>query len=188
MYIKAPQGVIPPKLGQLCRLIKSIYGLKQESRQWFEKSTTFLHSQGFIHVPVDHTLLTKSIPTSFKTLLVYVDAIFLVGTSLNVFDDLKRALDNTFHIKCLGQLKFLFGLEVARSSKGITLCQRKCCSNLLNDSGLSGCKPPFTPLDASTCLHQDGSLNFTDVTVYIQYVGILIYLTTTRSNITFAIQ
>ncbi|XP_058755139.1 uncharacterized mitochondrial protein AtMg00810-like [Vicia villosa] len=131
--------------------------LKQASRQWFEKLTAFLHSQGFVPAHADHTLFTKSTSTSFTALLVYVDDIILAGTSLTVFDDLKNALDRTFHIKDLGQLKFFLGLEVARSSKGITLCQRKYCLELLRDSGLSGCKPASTPLDASIRLHQDNS-------------------------------
>ena len=78
-----------------------------------------------------------------------VDDIILVGNSLGVFADLKQALHHTFRIKDLGNLKFFLGLEVARSSKGITLCQRKYCLDLLQDANLTGCKPTSTPLDAS---------------------------------------
>lgn len=95
------------------RLLKSPYGLKQASRQWFEKLTAFLQAQGFIHAHADHRLFIKSTSTSFTTLPAYVDDIILAGTSLTVFDDLKRALDNTFEIEDLGQLKFFLGLEVA---------------------------------------------------------------------------
>jgi hypothetical protein len=51
-----------------------------------------------------------------------VDDIILDGTSLEVFDELKAALHKALCIKNLGQLKFLLGLEVARTSKGISLC------------------------------------------------------------------
>lgn len=59
---------------------------------------------------------------------------------------------------------------------------------LLQDSGLSGCKPISTPLDASTLLHQDSSSNFIDVTAYRRLVGRLIYLKTTRPDIAYATQ
>lgn len=79
--------------------------------------------------------------------LIYVNDIILAGTSLNAFTALKTALDEAFRIKDLGQLKFFLGLEVAHSSKGISLCQRKYFLELLSDSRLTGCKPASTSLD-----------------------------------------
>jgi len=84
---------------------------------------------------------------------VFVDDIILDGSSLEVFDELKDALNKAFCIKNLGQLKFFLGLEVALFSKGISLCQRKYCLELLKDAGLTGCKPSSTPLDHSTRLY-----------------------------------
>ncbi|XP_058723404.1 uncharacterized mitochondrial protein AtMg00810-like [Vicia villosa] len=186
--MKLPQGVLSSKVGQVCRLNKSLYGLKQASRQWFEKLTTFLQAQGFLHAHADHTLFTKTDSSSFTAILVYVDDIILTGTSLSMINFLKKSLDDTFHIKDLGQLKFFLGLEVARSSKGISLCQRKYCLELLHDAGLAGCKPVSTPLDASSRLHQDGGSIFSDVTAYRRLVGRLLYLTNTRPDIAFATQ
>lgn len=125
VYMRVPQGVSPPKSGQVCKLLKSLYGLKQARRQWFENLTQFLYAQGFVQATSNHTLFTKSTASSFTALLVYVDDIILVGTSLIVFDELKLSLHHSFKIKNIGQLQFFLGLEVARSSKGITLFQRK---------------------------------------------------------------
>jgi hypothetical protein len=119
---------------------------------------------------------------------VYVDDIILAGTSLTEFDALKLALHHTFKIKNLGQLKFFLRLEVARSSKGITLCQRKYCLELLEDAKLTNCKPASTPLDPATRLHQDGGSLHHDVFAYRRLVGRLLYLTTTRPDIAYAMQ
>jgi len=121
VYMKAPQGVTPPKSGQVCKLLKFLYGLKQAIRKWFEKLTHFLHAQGFTQATADHTLFTKITSTSYTALLVYVDDIILAGTCLKEFDSLKQSLNEAFRIKNLGELKFFLGLEVARSFKGISL-------------------------------------------------------------------
>jgi len=187
-YMRIHQGVISPKSGKVCKLKKSLYGLKRASRQLFEKITKFLFTQGFTEAASDHTLFIKSTSTSFTVILVYVDDIILASTSLDVFDDLKAALHNTFCIKNLGPLKFFLGLEVARTSKGISLCQRKYCLELLEDVGLTSCNPASTPLDPSMRLSQDGGPPYTDITAYRRLVGILLYLTTTRPDIAFATQ
>lgn len=98
VYLKVLQCVIPPKIGQVSRLTKSLYGLKHVSCQWFEKSNTFLHAQDVVQAHANHTLFTKTTPTSFTTLLIYMDDIILAGKSLSEFSDMKLALAKIFHI------------------------------------------------------------------------------------------
>jgi len=104
------------------------------------------------------------------------------------FHNIKSILHSTFKIKDLGQLKYFLGLEVAHSSKGISLCQRKYCIGLLTNTGQLASKPISTPSEPSCKLHQDTSAPYTDVASYRRLIGILIYLTNIRPYITFATQ
>jgi hypothetical protein len=159
------------KPNQVCKLVKSLYGLKQASRKWYEKLTSLLLAQGYKHASSNHSLFTKTSATTFTILLVYVDAIIIAGNSLSEFQTIKSTLHAAFKIKDLGQLKYFLGLEVAHSQQGISLCQRKYCLHLLADSGLTHSKPVSTPSDTSIKLHHDSSPLYTDVSAYRRLVG-----------------
>uniref|UniRef100_A0A2N9G1F0 Reverse transcriptase Ty1/copia-type domain-containing protein n=1 Tax=Fagus sylvatica TaxID=28930 RepID=A0A2N9G1F0_FAGSY len=132
---------------QVCKLQKSLYGLKQASRQWFAKFSSTIVKQGFIQSHSDYSLFTRTQGTSFIALLVYVDDILLASNDPQSVKVLKDSLDAEFKLKDLGNLKFFLGLEVARSSQGISLCQRKYALDILSDSGMLGSKPVTTPME-----------------------------------------
>ncbi|PNX92373.1 retrovirus-related Pol polyprotein from transposon TNT 1-94, partial [Trifolium pratense] len=187
VYMTPPPG-ITNNPSKVCKLVKSLYGLKQASRQWYAKLTSLLLSHGYKQAHSDHSLFTKHDGTHFTLLLVYVDDVILAGNYMAEFTYIKDILHTAFKIKDLGQLKYFLGLEVAHSSKGISLCQRKYCLDLLSDSGFLGAKPITTPSDASLRLHNDIGPIFEDVSAYRRLVGRLLYLTTTRPDITYVTQ
>ncbi|XP_057426111.1 uncharacterized mitochondrial protein AtMg00810-like [Lotus japonicus] len=124
----------------------------------------------------------------FTGLLVYVDDVILVGSSLLEFQMVKDSLHSAFGIKDLGVLKYFLGLEVAHSTSGISLCQRKYCLDLLQEIGTLGSKPVSTPLDPALKLTLDQGKPCEDVMGYRRLVGRLLYLTHTRPDISFATQ
>jgi hypothetical protein len=188
VYMMLPPGVTSSKPNQVCKLLKSLYGLKQASRKWYEKLTSILLQQNYTQASADHSLFIKKTDSSFTVLLVYVDDIILAGNSLVEFQHIKSILHSTFKIKDLGQLKYFLGLEVAHSKQGISLCQRKYCLDLLSDSNTISSKPVSTPSDASLKLHNDSSPPYEDIPSYRRLVGRLLYLNSTRPDITFITQ
>ena len=78
VYMELPQGVKPPKLGQVYRLQKSLYGLRQASKQWYKKLSNVLLASGYSQSQADHSLFTKGASSgSFTALLIYVDDMIL---------------------------------------------------------------------------------------------------------------
>jgi hypothetical protein len=145
LYMLIPPSIKTIKPNQVCKLQKSLYGLKQASRKWYERLTSTCLAQEYLQAASDHSLFVKKTSSSFTILLVYVDDIILAGNSISEFDHIKSVLDSLLKIKDLGQLKYFLGIEVAHSKLGISLCQRKYCLDLLADSGTVGSKPISTP-------------------------------------------
>ena len=107
--------------GKVCRLKRSLYGIKQASRQWNKEFTRFLVQQGFQQSNKDYSLFAKGNDQTFIALLVYVDAIIITGNDATCIDTLKHDLDRAFTIKDLGNLRYFLGTEVSRSSNGIAI-------------------------------------------------------------------
>jgi hypothetical protein len=187
VYMELPPG-FSSKSSQVCQLTKSLYGLKQASRQWFSKFSSTLLSLGFLQSKSDYSLFTRQIGTSFIVLLVYVDDIVLAGNNSADIASFIQLLNLKFKLKDLGDLKYFLGLEVARKSTGISVCQRKYALEILEDSGLLASKPVNFPMDSNLRLSKlEGDL-LDDPSVYRRLVGRLIYLTITRPDLAYSVQ
>jgi hypothetical protein len=92
VYMQVPDGVTPTKSGQVCKLLKSLYGLKQASRMWYVKITSLLISEDYKQSTTDYSLFTLTSGQDFTALLVYVDDIILAGTSINELTRIKTFL------------------------------------------------------------------------------------------------
>ncbi|XP_073294587.1 uncharacterized protein [Primulina huaijiensis] len=186
VYMRVPQGCSPQGEQHVCRLLKSLYGLKQASRQWNTKFACVMKLAGFTQSANDHSFYD----------------IIITGSSEKSISDLKVYLHSQIHIKDLGSLRYFLGIEVARSKVGIYLNQRKYVLELLADSGLTGAKPCDTPavqhlkltsheLDEFSRKNSISGLAdplLSNPDAYKRLVGRLIYLTVTRPDISYDVQ
>ena len=167
---------------------KSLYGLKQASRQWFAKfSTTLIQDLGFVQSKADYSLFTRQKDQSFLIILVYVDDVLVARNNKDEIEEFKLLLDQRFKNKDLGDLRYFLGLEVARSNQGITICQRKYVLEVLNDSGYLGYKLAKTPMEQNIKLSKYEGEELKDPSLYRRMIERLLYLTITRPDITYAI-
>ncbi|KAL0550799.1 hypothetical protein IC582_009862 [Cucumis melo] len=134
VYMSPPPGFEAQFGQQVCKLQKSLYGLKQSPRAWFDRFTTFVKSQWYSQGHSDHTLFTKASKTGkIAILIVYVDDIVLTRDDQTEISQLKQRMGDEFEIKDLGNLKYFLGMEVARSKEGISVSQRKYTLDLLTE-------------------------------------------------------
>jgi hypothetical protein len=188
VYMTMPPGFGSKGESKVCRLNKSLYGLKQASRQWFAKFSSTLLDLKFIQSKVDYTLFTQHQDSSFIALLVYVDDIVLASNDEVAVSQLIFVLNDRFKLKDLGPLKFFLGLEIARSKAGISLTQRKYALEILEDTGFLASKPAKFPMEPNAKLSTTSGSLLDDPSSYRRLVGRLLNLTITRPNISYAIQ
>lgn len=199
VYMTVPQGFIDTGNKQkACRLLKSLYGLKQASRQWNIKFTSVLISAGFTQSHHDYSLFIKKVVGKIVIVLVYVDDLLITGNDFQIIAETKLVLQTNFKIKDLGHLRFFLGIEFARNSTGIVMHQRKYVLELISDLGLSGTKPVHSPMELNvkfTTVAFDKHIGITtsdpplqDPSGYQRLIGRLIYLTVTRPDICFSVQ
>ena len=185
VYMNVPLGLTDAQLGMVCKLQRSLYGLKQASRQWNAKLTSGLTSSSFIQPKADYSLFIKHSTTGFTTILVYVDDLVLAGNDLHETTTIKTLLDTRFKIKDLGNLKYFLGMKVARSAHGITLYQQKYTLDLLQDYSMLGAKLVSTPMDYTLKLSTNSRSPLLDSSVYRRLVGKLFYLGNTIPHIAY---
>ncbi|GMI79954.1 hypothetical protein HRI_001664700 [Hibiscus trionum] len=189
VYMEIPSGVKGTGQPQkVCKLAKSLYGLKQSPRAWFERFTKVILKNGFKQSSADHTLFSKVTSSNKRVILiVYVDDIIMTGDDEEEVSKLKNFLSREFEIKDLGSLRYFLGMEVARTSKGLIINQRKYILDLLKETGLLGCKPADTPMEAGLKFNKPGTGLAADKGLYQRLVGKLIYLSLTRPDISFPV-
>jgi hypothetical protein len=119
--------------------------------------------------------------------VVYVDDIVITGDDNEGINSLKQHLFQNFQTKDLGPLRYFLGIEVAQSKSGIAISQRKYALDILEETGLTDCKPVDTPMDPNVKLLPNQGESYSDPGRYRRLVGKLSYLTMTRPDISFPV-
>ena len=170
VYMRLPPGH-PHLPDQVCKLRKSLYGLKQASRQWFAKLTHELTHQGFNQSRNDHSLFIRKTASGVIIAAVYVDDIVLTGTDQLGIHNLKHHLHHVFGIKDLGLLHYFLGFEVGYTPEGISLTQHKFTKEILTEANLTTTKRTNTPLPLHLKLSATKGPDFDNPTLYRSLVG-----------------
>lgn len=189
VYMEQPPGFVAQgeSSSMVCRLHRSLYGLKQSPRAWFGRFSTVVQQFGMTRSEADHSLFYRHSAHGCIYLIVYVDDIVITGSDQEGILQLKQHLSSQFQTKDLGRLRYFLGIEVAQSKDGIVISQRKYAMDILEETGLLNAKPVDTPMDPNVKLLPNQGEPLSDTGRYRRLVGKLNYLTVTRPDISFAV-
>jgi hypothetical protein len=118
IFMKQPEGyAVKGKKELVCKLKKSLYGLKQSPRMWYQKFDTYMLGLGFTRSKEDHCVYSKLIGDHLIYLFLYVDDMLLIGNNKEIIQDVKTQLSSKFNMKDLGASNFILGMEIKRDQK-----------------------------------------------------------------------
>ena len=127
VYMDQPEDFsIEGKEHLACKLKKSIYGLKQASRQWYLKFNDTVTSFGFKENTVDRCIYLKISGSKFIFFILYVDDILLASSDLGILHEIKKFLSKNFEMKYMDEATYVIRIEIFRDrSRGISRLSQK---------------------------------------------------------------
>ena len=181
---------------KVCRLQRSIYGLKQSSRQWYFRFHQAVTSYDFVMMEEDHCVYVKKSNTAFLILSLDVDDILLAGNDLNFLNATKKWLSSMFDMKDMGEADYILGVKIQRdrSKRLLSMSQEAYINKMLERFRLQHAKPVETPmakgqiLSLEQCPKSEDEKKRMEKTPYANAVGSLMYaMMCTRPDICYAV-
>lgn len=139
------------KSGRVCKLKRSIYGLKQSSRNWNQLLNRTLVDFGLKRVVSEQCIYVLKRGDVFMLVMVWVDDILIAYNNKSEEERLKLALSSKFQMKYLGEAAVMLGVNITRNRKlrSISIDQEKYIEQILVRFGMQDCNPISTPMDAN---------------------------------------
>ena len=147
VYICQPERFYNKK-GNLCKLKKSIYRLKQASRQWYIKFYNIISLYGFTENIIDQYIYFKVSRNKYIFLVLYVNDILLTSNDLGLLHETKQFLIQNFEMKDMGEVSYIIGIEIHRdrAQRILGLSQKAYVKKLLERFRMNNCSPIVAPI------------------------------------------
>jgi hypothetical protein len=169
------------------KLLKALYGLKQAPRTWYARLKTFLLEHGYVTGSVNKTLFTLNHGTDFLLVQIYVNDIIFGGSSHTLVSRIQEVMGSEFQMSMMGELTFFLGIQVKQTKQGTFVYQAKYTKDLMKKFNMAELKPVSTLMRSSASLGLDEDGKAVDQREYRSMINSILYLTTTRSDIQFAV-
>ncbi|GJV93411.1 putative ribonuclease H-like domain-containing protein, partial [Tanacetum coccineum] len=151
------------------------------------EKANYLLRNGFIRGKIDQTLFIKKQKGDILLVQVYVDDIIFASTNKELCTGFEKLMKDNFQMSSMGELTFFLGLQLQQKEDGIFISQDKYVAEILKKFNYSDVKSASTPIDSEKHLVKDGDADDVDVHLYRSMIGSLMFLTTSRTDIMFAV-
>nr|GEW62236.1 uncharacterized mitochondrial protein AtMg00810-like [Tanacetum cinerariifolium] len=156
-------------------------------RAWYETLANYLLENGFQRGKIDQTLFIKRQKRDILLVQIYVDDIIFGETNKDLCKSFEKLMKDKFQMSSLAELMFFLGLQVKQKKDGIFISHDKYVAEILRKFGLTKRKSASTPIDIEKPLLKDPDGKDVDVHTYRSMIGSLLYLTSSRPDIMFAV-
>ena len=149
VYIKQLEGFSSSARDHLvCKLNKSIYGLKQASHQWYLKFHKVITLFGFEDNVMGHCIYQKVSVSKTYFLVIYVDDIFMATNNKGLLYEVKQFLSNNFDMKDMGEASYVIGIKIhrERSCSILGLSQETYINKVLERFQMKDCSLSPAPI------------------------------------------
>jgi len=168
--MQQPDGYVEPgKEHLVCKLKKSLYGLKQSPRCWNKAFQQYMELNGFQQSTADPCIFIRIVESSITIVAVYVDDLILITRTSQDMQYVKNLLTKQFKMEDMGKVHYCLGISVTydEDRKLLWLHQRQYILHILEKYGTSEAKPTSTPADINVKMIQnDGISQAVDSSVY----------------------
>ena len=152
IHMKIPEGFkLPeavstkPRSMLSIKLQRSLYGLKQSGRMWYNRLSEYLLKEGYVNNPICPCVFIKKSETGFAIITVYVDDLNLVGTPEELTKTTEY-LKKEFEMKDLGKTKFCIGLQIEHFPNGVLVHQSTYIKKILKRFNMDKAHPLRSPM------------------------------------------
>ncbi|GJT83315.1 putative ribonuclease H-like domain-containing protein [Tanacetum coccineum] len=166
---------------------KALYRLHQAPRAWYETLSTYLLDNGFQRGKIDKTLFIRRDKGNILLVQVYVDDIIFGSTRKLLCTEFEKMMHKKFQMSSMGELIFFLGLQVKQKEDGIFISQDKYVTEILKKFCFTDVKTASTPMETQKLLLKDEDGEEVNVHLYRLMIGSLMYLTSSRPDIMFAV-
>jgi hypothetical protein len=149
VYMTQPEGFVDlENAGKICKLQRSIYGLKQASRSWNIRFDEVVKGFRFIKNEEEPCVYKKASGSTLVFLVLYVDDILLIGNDIPMLEAVKTSLKRSFSMNDLGEAAYVLGIKIYRDrSKRLNgLSQDTYIDKILNQFNMQDSKKGFLPM------------------------------------------
>ena len=148
IYMEQPDGYTQHGQEHLvCKLKRSLYGLKQSSRCWNVVLSRFLESIGYSISSADPCIFVREADT-LSIIAVYVDDLIIATQTEEEMKQVKELFQSQFMMKDLGELHYCLGITInQRPGEFIEMHQKQYIMDMLKKYKLLDAKPVSTPAD-----------------------------------------